>query len=71
MTKLDDLDFSNLDEWKTFDEIEEMFPGKFNKVSLNWAMRTKHTTGLDKITTKFAGKNLIHLPGFSIWLSEQ
>lgn len=71
MKKLDDLDFTNLEDWRTFDEIEKEFPNKFTKSALNWALRSRHINGLDKIVTKFGKQNLIHLTGFSIWLSEQ
>lgn len=71
MKKLDDLDFSHIEDWQTFDEVEEKFPNKFTKSSLNWALRSRHTNGLNQIVKKFGKQNLIHLPGFSIWISEQ
>lgn len=64
------IDFTDLSQWKTLDEVEELFP-HFKKTTLRWLMRKKETNGLNKIIKKIGQFNYVHIPAFSQWISEQ
>lgn len=64
------IDFSNLKDWKTFDEVEHLFPN-FRKTTLRWLMRQKNKNGLDGIVKKIGRSNYVHIPSFSVWISKQ
>jgi hypothetical protein len=64
------IDFTDLSQWKTLDEIEELFPN-FKKSTIRWLIRQKEINGLDKIIKKIGRLNIVHVPAFSVWISEQ
>ena len=70
MDFLSQVDFTDLSQWKTFDEIEQKYP-YFKKSTLKWMFRNKDRNGLDKIIKKVGQFNMVHVPAFSLWISQQ
>ena len=64
------IDFTDLSQCKTLDEIEEQFP-HFKKTTLRWLMRQKDHNGLAGIIKKIGRFNYVHVPAFSVWISQQ
>ena len=65
-----EINFADLSQWKTLEEIEKKFP-HFKKTTITWLMRKKDINGLSKITKKIGRFNMVHMPAFSIWISQQ
>jgi len=64
------IDFTDLSQWKTLDEVEEEFP-KFKKGTLRWLIRKKSLNGLDKVIKRVGQLNYVHVGAFSVWISQQ
>ncbi len=64
------INFSDLSQWKTLKEINELNPN-IEVSRLKWLLRSKESNGLDKIIKKIGRLNLVHAPSFSNWISEQ
>lgn len=64
------IDYSNLSDWKTLDEVEQLYP-HFKKTTLRWLLRNKHRNGLDQVVKKIGKFNYVHIPSFSIWISNR
>ena len=64
------VDFTDLSQWKTLDEIEQEFP-HFKKSTFTWLMRKKDTNGLDSVIKRIGRFNMVHEGAFSLWISEQ
>ena len=67
---MDTIDFTDLNDWQPLDVVVQKYP-QFNKTQFNWLLRQKERNGLAKIVKKIGKRNYIHVPGFSVWISQQ
>lgn len=61
----------DLRELRTPNQLVHEYPDIISEHALRWALRFRHTNGLDAHVTRLGKNLLIHVPGFTSWLMKQ